>query len=30
LQPVTGGAVDGSHDLVSFKDVADMEPGHEA
>jgi flavin reductase (DIM6/NTAB) family NADH-FMN oxidoreductase RutF len=30
LQPVTGDAVDGSHDLVSFKDVADMEPGHEA
>jgi flavin reductase (DIM6/NTAB) family NADH-FMN oxidoreductase RutF len=30
LQPITGDSVDGADALVSFKDVADMEPGHEA
>ena len=30
LEPVTGHAAEGSDDLVSFPDVADIEPGHEA
>jgi hypothetical protein len=30
LEPVTGDVVEGADDLVSFPDVADMEPGHEA
>jgi flavin reductase (DIM6/NTAB) family NADH-FMN oxidoreductase RutF len=30
LEPVTGDAVEGADDLISFRDVADMEPGHEA
>lgn len=30
LEPVAGDAVDDVDDLVSFPDVADMEPGHEA
>jgi len=30
LEPVTGDAAERSDDLVSFPDVADLEPGHEA
>jgi flavin reductase (DIM6/NTAB) family NADH-FMN oxidoreductase RutF len=30
LEPVAGDAAESSDDLVSFPDVADMEPGHEA
>jgi flavin reductase (DIM6/NTAB) family NADH-FMN oxidoreductase RutF len=30
LEPVTGAAAERSDDLVSFSDVADLEPGHEA
>jgi flavin reductase (DIM6/NTAB) family NADH-FMN oxidoreductase RutF len=30
LEPVTADAADRADDLVSFSDVADMEPGHEA
>jgi flavin reductase (DIM6/NTAB) family NADH-FMN oxidoreductase RutF len=30
LEPVTGDAAERSDDLVSFADVADLEPGHEA
>jgi flavin reductase (DIM6/NTAB) family NADH-FMN oxidoreductase RutF len=30
LEPVTGDAAEGPDDLVSFPDVADLEPGHEA
>jgi len=30
LEPVTGDAPERSDDLVSFADVADLEPGHEA
>jgi flavin reductase (DIM6/NTAB) family NADH-FMN oxidoreductase RutF len=30
LEPVTGAADERSDDLVSFPDVADLEPGHEA
>jgi flavin reductase (DIM6/NTAB) family NADH-FMN oxidoreductase RutF len=30
LEPITGDAADRSDDLVSFPDVADLEPGHEA
>ena len=30
LEPVTGDAAESSDDLVSFPDVADLEPGHEA
>jgi len=29
LEPVTGNIVEAADDLVSFLDVADMEPGHE-
>jgi flavin reductase (DIM6/NTAB) family NADH-FMN oxidoreductase RutF len=29
LEPITGDATDPSDDLVSFPDVADLEPGHE-
>jgi flavin reductase (DIM6/NTAB) family NADH-FMN oxidoreductase RutF len=30
LEPVTGEAVESSEGLVSFPDVADLKPGHEA
>ncbi|UQX11842.1 flavin reductase family protein [Candidatus Mycobacterium methanotrophicum] len=30
LAPLTGDAVEAANDLVSFSDVADMEPGHQA
>jgi len=30
LEPVTGDAAERSDDLISFPDVADLEPGHEA
>jgi flavin reductase (DIM6/NTAB) family NADH-FMN oxidoreductase RutF len=30
LEPVTGEAAESSGDLVSFPDVADLKPGHEA
>jgi hypothetical protein len=30
LEPVSGYAPDSSEDLVTFSDVVDLEPGHEA
>ncbi|MFY9766519.1 MAG: flavin reductase family protein, partial [Mycobacterium sp.] len=30
LEPVTGAAAERSDDLISFPDVADLKPGHEA